>query len=615
MNNLRHITTLSLLLVAIAAQAATFRVQAPTEVEAGKKFRVEYVLDGSEGSNPSIPQSIEGAQLLYGPSVSTSMSMSSINGRTTTNYSQVFTMLYQAVSPGRHTIPPASIYVDGKKLTTHAATIVIVPSGSKANTAPQQQPFQPMQPSQPSNTPDFSNPMKQTAGSNVDANDFFVKISLSKEVVYEQEAVVCLIKLYTRYNVSSFRCTKQPSFNGFLIEELPVDNMRQKNENINGKQYATAVLKKCILYPQESGKLTITSGNYDVQLVQYDVYSTPMGQISQPVPIDIKVKSNSASVNITPLPEPKPDNFGGAVGVFSVTSNIKPNSYKTYSPATYSIIVNGTGNLKYIQNPVVAMPKEFDTYDPQNKVNLSPDGNNMSGTVTFDYTFVPQFMGNFEIPDTYFVYFNTNTAQYDSIRVKGYKLKVEKGEGQPSEHYKLRNMDIKPINTGETTLSKKQTFLITEWGYWLAFAMALLALIVTLIIYNRIEKTHANTSLMRKRRASKVAQMRLKKANEHMNSNDASGFYNETLTAMWGYLGDKLTIPVSELSKDNIAVEMEKFGFNDDHISRTLDVLEKCEFAQYAPALEEGNMSSIYDQCAGLIDDLEKVKRTKNTAQ
>lgn len=614
MNNLRHIIVFTLLLIATAAQAASFRVQAPTEVEAGKKFRVEYVLDGGEGTNPSFPQGMDGAQLLYGPTVSTSMSMTSINGKTTTNYSQVFTMLYQAVTPGKHTLPPASIYVDGKKLTTRAATIVIVPSGTNPNPAPQQ-PFQPAQPAQSNNGPDFINPMKQTAGSNVDANDFFVKISLSKEVVYEQEAVVCLIKLYTRYNVSSFHCTKQPSFNGFLIEELPVDNMMQQTENFNGKQYATAVLKKCILYPQESGKLTITSGNYDVQLVQYDVYSTPMGQISQPVPIDIKVKSNSASVNITPLPEPKPANFGGAVGVFSVTSNIKPNSFKTYSPATYSIIVNGTGNLKYIQNPTVAMPKEFDTYDPQNKVDLSPDGNNMSGSVTFDYTFVPQYIGDFEIPDTYFVYFNTNTQSYDSIRVNGKKLKVEKGEGQPSEHYKLRNMDIKPINTGDITLSKTQNFLVTNWGYWLALALALLALIISLIIYNKIEKTHANTNLMRKRRASKVAQMRLKKANDYMSRNDSSGFYNETLTAMWGYLGDKLTIPVSELSKDNIASEMEKFGFNENHISSTIDVLEKCEFAQYAPALEENNMESIYDQCASLIDELEKVKRTKNTTK
>ncbi|MBO4722487.1 MAG: protein BatD [Muribaculaceae bacterium] len=615
MTKIRHIISIILLLAALAANAATFRVQAPSKVEVGGKFRVEYVLEGAEGTNPSFPQ-LDGATLLYGPSVSTSMSMTSINGQTSTNYSQVFTMLYEAVTPGKHTLAPATITADGKRLTTRATTIEIVPASGNGRPSaqyPSQQP-QPYQP-QPSNDPDFTNPMNQTAGSNVDANDFFVKVSMSKEVVYEQEAVVCLIKLFTRYNVSKFHCTQQPTFNGFLIEELPVNNNSPQLETINGKQYYTAVLKKCILYPQQSGKLTITSGNYDVQLVQFDVYSTPMGQISNPVPIDIQVKSNSASVNIKPLPEPKPANFSGAVGEFTVTSNVDPHSFKTYAPATYSINVSGTGNLKYIQNPMVVMPREFDTYDPQSKVNISPDGDNMSGDVTFEYPFIPQHVGDFEIPDTYFVYFNTTSQQYDSIKVSGCKLKVEKGDGKPSDHYKLRDMDIRPIITDKMTLSKGHNFFVTKWWYWLLFAATAALAIAGLAVYRKIEKTHADTSLMRTRRASKVAQRRLKKAQECLNSHDSNGFYTETLTALWGYLSDKLTIPVSELSKDNIAVEMEHFGFPQEHIDDTLEMLENCEFAQYSPALDEGDMPAVYDKCAELIDKLENTKRRKTTTK
>lgn len=611
MTKIRHIIAIAFLLSTLAAHAVTFQVHAPTKVEVGGKFRVEYVLDGAEGSNPSFPQ-LDGAKLLYGPSVSTSMSMSNINGKTSTSYSQVFTMLYEAVTPGKHTLPPATITADGRRLTTRATTIEIVPSSGNSNPSPQYPSQQPYQPPRPNNGPDYTDPMNQSAGNNVDANDFFVKIAMSKEVVYEQEAVVCLIKLFTRYNVSGFHCTLQPTFNGFLIEELPVDNSSPQIENVNGKQYYTAVLKKCILYPQQSGKLTITSGNYDAQLVQYDVYSTPMGQISQPHTIDIEVKSNSASVNIKPLPEPKPANFSGAVGEFAATSKVEPRNLKTYAPATYSIIVSGTGNLKYIQNPAVAMPKEFDIYDPQSKVALSPNGDNMSGDVTFEYPFIPQFMGDFDIPDTYFVYFNTSTEQYDSIKVSGAKLKVEKGDGKPSDHYKLRDMDIRPIYTNDIKLSKDQSFFIAKWWYWLIFAAALLLTITGLAVYRKIEKTHADTSLMRTRRASKVAQRRLKKAQECINKHDSNGFYTETLSAMWGYLSDKLTIPVSELSKNNIAVEMEQFGFTQQHIDDTLEMLETCEFAQYAPSIDDGDMPAVYDKCAQLIDQLEKIKHRKD---
>lgn len=600
-----------MLFATIVATAATFRVQAPSQVAAGGKFRVEFILEGADGSGLSIPD-LEGAELLFGPEVSTSMSTTIINGKMSSSYSQVITMLYQAVTPGRHTLGSASITADGKRLSTRPVTIEILPSGNTPTPQmPQSSTPQPPQPMTPNDVPDYSDPMKQSAGSNVNPNDFFVKVSMSKDVVYEQEAVVCTIKLYTRYNVSVFHCTQQPSFNGFLIEELPVSNNFQLVEMVNGQRYATAELKKCILYPQESGTLTITSGNYDVQLVQYDVYSTPLGSISKPVPIDIKVSSNAASVNIRPLPEPKPANFSGAVGNFSVNTRINPNSFKTYAPATYSIIVNGTGNLKYIQNPVVTMPKEFDTYDPQNTINMSPTGDNVSGSVTFDYMFIPQFVGDYKIPDTYFVYFNTSTQQYDSIRVDGYNLKVAKGEGKPSAHYKLRNMDIRDIDKSDTSLAKGQNFLITSPAYWIAALLALLAAIGGMIAYNKMEKTRANTSLMRTRRASKLAQRRLKTARALMLKNDRNGFYTETLTALWGYLSDKLSIPVSELSKDNIAAEMTNFGFTQQHINDTMRMLETCEFAQYAPDLESGNMSQVYNDSAMLIDTLEKVKRSK----
>lgn len=607
----RNFTVLAMLMATITAIAASFRVQAPSQVAVGGKFRVEYILEGADGSNLSLPE-LDGAELLFGPEMSTSMSTTIINGKMSSSYSQVITMLYRATTPGRHTLAPASITAGGKRLTTRPVTIEILPSGSTpAPQVPQAAtPPAPPQPSSPSNAPDYSDPMKQSAGSDVDAQDFFVKVSMSKDVVYEQEAVVCTIKLYTRYNVSGFHCTQQPSFNGFLIEELPVSNNFQLVEMVNGKRYATAELKKCILYPQESGTLTITSGNYDVQLVQYDVYRTPLGSISQPVPIDIKVSSNSASVNIRPLPEPKPANFSGAVGTFDVMTKINPTSFKTYAPATYSIIVSGTGNLKYIQNPIVTMPKEFDTYDPQNTINMSPSGNNVSGSVTFDYLFIPQFVGDFKIPDSYFVYFNTETQQYDSLLVDGYSLKVAKGEGKPSAHYKLRNMDIRDINKGHYELSKAQSFFITSPAYWIAALLALLAAIAGLIAYGKIEKTRSNTSLMRKRRASKLAQRRLKNAHALMLKGDRNGFYTETLTALWGYLSDKLSIPVSELSKDNIAAEMTSFGFSEQHIASTMSMLETCEFAQYAPDLESGNMAQVYDDSAMLIDTLEKVKRT-----
>lgn len=619
MRYFKHILSLLLLLSAITAHAVTFRAQAPSQVMVGMEFEISFVLSGSDrsASNISVPQLSGAKRLNNDPMVSQGFSRQIYsNGQGSPSQSSssyiAYTFRYIASSAGRHTLGPATVTVNGKRYSSQPVTIEVLSSPYQSQ-APQQQQAPPQQ---QSNVPaDLRELIEQIAGRDVTSNDFFVKITISKDVVYEQEAVMCHIKLYSRFPLGSFHCTQQPSFNGFLIEDLPLgQNNNAAIETINGAKYITADLKKCILYPQQSGKLTITSGNYDVQLKRYEVVNTFWGSMAQETtPANIKVSSNSETVNIRPLPSPKPANFSGAVGVFDLVTRINPQVFKTYSPATYSIIVSGTGNLKYIQNPVVNMPKQFDTYDPQNKINMSPNGDNMSGNVRFDYMFIPQFEGQYKIPDSYFVYFNTETQQYDSIKVEGYDIKVAKGEGKPSEHYKLRNMDIRDIDKGHCELSKSQSFFITSFGYWFLMLLALTLMIAGMVMYRKIEKTHANTRLMRTRRASKLAQRRLKNARALMVKNDRNGFYAETLTALWGYLSDKLSIPVSELSKDNIAAEMESYGFSSNHIDDTMHMLETCEFAQYAPELEKNDMAQVYDDCAALIDNLEKVKPPKST--
>ena len=611
MNRILNIASLILLATAIEATAATFRVQAPSQVEEGRTFRVEYILDGSSDySNLDLPH-LDGAELLNGPEILRSMSSTTtiiINGQriTSSDDSQViFSMLYQATTPGTHTLGAASINANGRRLSTRPVSIDILPTGAMGGShatpaIPDPSALGQQQPSQPQVDPSVKN------------SDLFIKVILDKDVIYEQEAVVCTIKLYTRYSRVSCHSTQQPSFNGFLIEEIPINPNNRSTEVVNGREYGTSILKKCILYPQEPGKLTITSGSYDAQVIQ-DIFDTPFGFMGPGVPVDVKIKSDPVSVNVRPLPNPKPANFSGAVGNFDVITRIKPSNFKTYAPATYSIIVTGKGNLKYIQNPKVDMPKEFDIYDPQHTINLSPSADNMGGSVTFDYMFIPQYVGEFKIPDSYFVYFNTETQQYDSIRIEGRTIKVAKGEGKPSEHYKLRNMDIADIHHGNTSLSDKQSFLITSPFYWVAMALAVLAMIAALMWWRKRQKTHANTSLMRTRRASKLAQQRLKTANALMLKNDRDGFYNETLNALWGYLSDKLNIPVSELSKDNIASVMDDFGFTPQHIADTMRMLETCEFAQYAPELNSGSMSQVYNDSAALIDSLERVKRRQST--
>ena len=127
--------------------------------------------------------------------------------------------------------------------------------------------------------------------------------------------------------------------------------------------------------------------------------------------------------------------------------------------------------------------------------------------------------------------------------------------------------------------------------------------------YRKTIKERSNVQLLKNKRANKVAKKRLKQAQEFMKANNANSFYAEILKALWGYLSDKLNIPVSELKKENIAVELQSFGADDTSISQLLTILDKCEFAQYAPELSGSNMNEIYDEASDIMNKLENTKR------
>lgn len=597
----RIINIAILLLTVLVAQAVSFTVDAPHQVAEGDKFRVTFTLTDGEGSDFKAPQ-LSGAKLLFGPSTSHNEAVEIINGKMSRSVSQSYTMTYRATQTGKIHVGQASIVVGGKRMTTSPTTIEVLPAGSKPQaTAPQR-----------SAAPSYSDPMTQTAGKEVTASDLFVRIALNKQHVYEQQAVVCDIKLYTKYQIAEFAPTILPSFDGFLIEDIPVQNQQAQIETLNGQQYYTAILKRCILYPQQSGKLKITSGTYDVVVRQFDTYQTIWGQMARPSDKQLKLNNHSETVTILPLPEPKPASFTGAVGKFNVTTDLQPaQGFKTYSAAAYRYIISGSGNIKYIKAPEVKFPEQFDVYDPKTDAQVSGAAGDMSGKVVVNYTFIPQFAGEFEIPKGEFTYFDPDAGQYVTLTVPARHLTVAKGAGQPSNHYRLKNMDIRPIKTGDLGLTKSRSHIVDNWTYWLWFLLPLLAVVGLLLYYRKQLRERADVRRMRSKRASKVAQRRLKAARGYAQRGDRTGFYAEMLNALWGYMSDKLSIPVSELSKDNINAELEQYGVDESLRQASMALIDKCEFAQYAPELAEGDMHAVLDEAADVIDRLERVKRKK----
>ena len=577
---------------------ASFSVNAPRQVIQGNKFNITYVLENASGSGFKAPD-VKGCKFLYGPSVSQSMSSYNINGKVSQSSSESYTMTYKAEAAGTYSVGAATIIVDGKHLTTKPFQIQVLPPDKSAQANNQQHQSQSVQ------VYDIDT---QTSDKSVNKNDVFVRIILSKSQAYEQEGLSCTIKLYTKYNIQQFMPTLQPSFNGFISQELPITSSINRIENYNGENYMVADLKQCILFPQQSGKLTITSGNYDLTVIQYETVRSLFGMIRRPVEKQIKVKSNSASINILPLPEPRPADFCGAVGNFTASASLVNNNLKTNESGAVRLVIKGTGNVKNIKTPTVTFPTQFDVYDPQVDVKANPSGNSLAGSMTIDYAFVPQYVGKFNIEPITFSVFNLATKKYEQIKVGGYAVNVAKGSGTSGREVSQNN-DILFVKKGDLSLMSGNYIIVNSVWYLIAYLLPLVAFVLVLFFYRKLIKQRANVALMKTKKANKVANRRLKTARSLMAKNKRDEFYEELLRAIWGYLSDKLTIPVSELNRDNIKSELEKYGADNASTESVIATLDQCEFARYSSMNDDSDMATVYNEACELINKIENVKK------
>lgn len=583
----------------LAAADVNFTVKGPGRVFAGDRFAVTYRLTNASGSDLQVPQ-IEGCKLLYGPAQSSSQSYHISGGRQISSSSIEFTYYYRAEKEGEFTIPSASIVAEGKRLTTKPATFRVAAAPDRSQPAS-------------SRPVDVDDADTQVAGRRVNPDDVFVRIILNKTTAYEQEAIACTIKLYTKYSISSFMPTRQPAFDGFLIQELDVQPALNERETYRGQEYMTAILKQCIIYPQKSGKLAINSGGYDISVVQYENVNMGMFQMRQPREQKIKVSSNSASVDIKPLPSPAPEGFSGAVGTFKIDSRLVGSSFRTNDPATLIYTISGTGNIKYLKEPEIDFPSEFELYSPKSDIDTRVSGSDVSGTMTVEYTFVPQSVGSFTIGSDKFVYFNPSSGQYVTLSTPTYPIKVAKGLSAPAatEDQKAienKNSDIRHIYLGDKNPTFSHSLAVERPFYWLLYLVTALAAAGCIVLNRHAARRNADIAGTRHARASKVARKRFKAASAYLREKDSDKFYEEMLHALWGYLSDKLVIPTSQLTRQNISDALSRNGYPAEVIDPVIAVIDDCEMARYTPG-SSARMDSVYEAGAAAVNNLESYKK------
>lgn len=590
------------------AWAQTLTARAPQQVAVGQQFRLQYIANTQDVSGFRIGQVPDAFEVLMGPSTSTQSSFQIINGKTTQSSSVTYTYILSATKNGTFTIPPAHVTIDGQQVTSNAVKIVVSGQAQQPQGGGSRQQQQMQQP--------------RAAGTAISGSDLFIRVSASKKRVVEQEPVLLTYKVYTLVDLTQLE-GKMPDLKGFHTQEVPLPQQKSfKIEQLNGRSYRTVTWSQYVMFPQITGDLQIPSITFNGIVVQQNRNIDPFEAFfnggSGYVEVKKQIQAPGISIQVDPLPQ-RPTGFSGGVGRFSISATIDKQEVKANDPVTLRVMVNGVGNLKLIKQPVVKFPKDFDTYDAKvtDKTKLTTNG--VEGSMIYEFLAVPRHQGEFDIPAIEFVYYDTASKQYKTISTEAFHLKVAKGEGGGNtvqnftgqEDVQLLAKDIRHIKLGGVKQTQDGESFFGSTAYWVTL-LVLFGIFVSLFLIFR-QRAIENADLVKSRgkRANKVATKRLKQAARLMKENKPSAFYDEVLRALWGYVGDKLNIPVEQLSHDNIAGRLVERQVNQQTIDDFIGAIDECEFERYAPGDPKGNMNKVYEKAMTAIEHIEDAMKKR----
>ena len=548
-----------------------------------QRLRIEYKINKQGGDNFKSPN-FKNFKVVGGPSQSVSQSW--VNGKVT--FSQSYTYIIEPKRKGEFLLPAASIEINGNQLKTEPIKIIVTDAVD---------------------TPKNPNDPNYIADQNI-----HLVAEVSKAQPYVGEGIYVEYRIYFSNSIAiyDYAVTEAPQYNGFWNQEIKRSGMPVKTTMYNGEQYRYAVLHKALLIPTKAGKLTIDPMKMDI------VVAIPTGRgdfFGNPITKKVRKEFASAKKTIRPkqLPElGKPEGFKGAVGDFSYSVNANKNSLKANESSEIKVTVEGKGNLKLFEIPSIITPKELEVYQPERNENVSITSSGLKGTITDNYTVVPQYKGKYKIPNTEFSYFNPSDESYHTITTEDLYVNVISGKElmTPSNDTEItktpvtstgKNFRYIQNDTSFKSVDKQPFFNSTL--FYLVLILPLLFIPVAIVIGKRKEAMENDILGNKIRKADKLARKYLSKAKTQLGHKDA--FYEALEKALHNYLKSKLSIETTDISKDKITKLLTTKNVNVKDISDFMAVFDACDFARYTPTTNL-QMEQEYEKAKRVITQLDK---------
>ncbi len=580
MTSKHYITTLLFFISTfISAQDFEFKANvSKNKLGVNQRLKIEFSMNKNGADNFKAPN-FQNFKVIAGPS--SSVSQSWVNGKT--SYSQTYTFIIEPKAVGTFTIPAATIEYDGKTVTTNTVSVRV--------------------------TKKVDIPKNPNDPYYIAQENIFLVASLSKSNPYVGESVYVEYRLYFSKDVGfgNTQFGEIPKYEGFWNQEIPITKQEAKKGKLKGEDFRYYTLKKAVLIPQKSGKLTINPIKMDmivnVPTGRYDFFGN-----AQTRNISTSYTSGRKVVNVKALPlEGKPENFTGAVGNFDLVVNTNKEVLKANESTQINVKISGKGNLKLFEIPEISVPAELEVYTPERKQKVTTTLTGLKGSITDSYSIVPEYKGKYKIPAVTFSYFNLKDKQYHSITSDDLIIDVTEGKALPStatdstvskQIVQNTGGDFRFIQT-ETIFETPEIadFYQSKLFYGLLIA-PLLTIPFGIFIGRKRKKKLADVQGNKTRIADRLAKKYLSEAKKQLKNKEA--FYIALEKALHNFLKAKLHIETTDISQDKISDLLVKYEVKEATIGSFIEVLNDCDFARYAPTTDF-MMKEEYNKAAKVI--------------
>ena len=608
----------SILISLLAWAQPSIRVEVHNIVELQERFNLVFVVEGEHAPSDFVWEAGEDFNVIWGPQKGSSTSIQIINGKTTRSSQTSYTYILQARKVGSFTIPSATAKVKGTEVKSRPVTIQVV-GGNSASAAA----------GAASGASGTQQQGRQSASAREEnaQNDLFMRLSLSRSSVVVGEPVTATLKIYHCTNLAGFENARFPSFKGFWSQEVEApSNIEFQREQVDGRMYNAAVLRRWVIIPQKAGDQVIEPAEI-VCLVNVQRRRASSGSIFDDffaqdyVTTRQRVSTGSPTLHVQEQPAGAPASFGGGVGEFTVQARLSKDSLKTHDAASLLLTVSGKGNIALLEAPKLSFPPDFELYDVRTSVKTDKSGT--AGSKTFEYPFIPRSPGEFSIGPVEYGYYDVNKRRYIVATSAALPLKVarsasataatpDSGSNLVVDRKGVKNLgeDIRFIRT-KTTLEAGEGFLVYSKAWFAAIALILLAGLGFWLGLRKAAARRADVAGTRNRKATRQALKRLAQAREFLQKNLYTAFYEELHRSLLGFVGDKLVMDMADMSKDNIQAQLVARSVPEAVAQDLTELLNACEQARYSPDAGHEAMNEHYEKAIATITAIDaSMKKT-----